>query len=170
MSMPLAAAEGKPAIIELRRFQLRNTTDAMSRRTQDFLEKAYVPALKRSGATVVGAFNSVIAMESPFILLVSSFPDLAAWDTATAKVQSDSDTAKLRDEFYTGPLQYVREEVSLLRGFPGFPAVQVPAAKQGGSSHVFELRRYESNTPRSLARKIRMFDEGEHARSPNSEC
>ncbi len=47
MSMPAGAAEGKPRIIEMRRIQLRNTQDAMSRRTQDFLEKAYVPALKR---------------------------------------------------------------------------------------------------------------------------
>lgn len=163
MSMPLAAADGKPGIIELRRVQLRNTPDAMARRTQEFLEKAYVPALKRSGATVVGAFNSVIAMESPFILLVSAFPDLGAWESATQKVQSDSDTAKFRDEYYSGPLQYVREEVTLLRGFPGFPTVQVPPAKQGGGSRVFEVRRYESNNPRSLARKIRMFDEGEHA-------
>jgi hypothetical protein len=163
MSMPAGAAEGKPAIIELRRVQLRNTPDAMSRRTQDFLEKAYVPALKRSGATVVGAFNSVIGMESPYILLVSEFPDVGAWEAAGAKVQSDQSTAKMRDEYYGGPLQYVREEVTLLRGFPGFPRVQVPPARDGGRSRIFEVRRYESNNPRSLARKIRMFDEGEHA-------
>jgi hypothetical protein len=163
MSMPAGAAEGKPRIIELRRIQLRNTPDAMARRTQDFLEKAYVPSLKRSGATVVGAFNSVIGMESPYILLVSEFQDLAAWDSATTKIQSDADTSKLRDEYYGGPLQYVREEVTLLRGFPGFPAIQVPQPKPGGASRIFEVRRYESNNPRSLARKIRMFDEGEHA-------
>lgn len=145
MSMPAGAAEGKPRIIELRRFQLRNTPDAMSRRTQDFLEKAYTPALKRAGASTVGAFNALIATESPFILLLSEFQDLAAWESATAKIQSDADTAKLRDEFYGGPLQYVREEVTLLRGFPGFPAVQVPQPRQGGGSRVFEVRRYESN-------------------------
>jgi hypothetical protein len=163
MSMPAGAAEGKPTIVELRRLQLRNTPDAMGRRTQDFLEKAYAPALKRAGATTVGAFNSVIGMESPYLLLLSEFADLNTWGAATAKVQADSDTAKLRDEYYSGPLQYVREEVTLLRGFPGFPAVQVPAAKEGGGSRVYEIRRYESNSPRSLARKIRMFDEGEHA-------
>jgi hypothetical protein len=69
----------------------------------------------------------------------------------------------MREEFFGGPLGFVRSEVTLLRGFPGFPAIQVPPAKQGGGSRIYEIRIYESNTPKSLARKIRMFDEGEHA-------
>jgi hypothetical protein len=163
MSMPAGAAEGKPGIIELRRYQLRNNPDAMARRTGDFLEKAWAPALKRSGATVVGAFSSLIAEGSPFLLLVSGFPDMATWESANAKALADSDTAKAREEYFTGPLGFVRSEVSLLRGFPGFPSIQVPPASEGGKSRVFEIRIYESNNPKTLARKIRMFDEGEHA-------
>jgi hypothetical protein len=163
MSTPAGAADSKPRIIELRRFQLRNTPDAMARRTTDFLEKAWAPALKRSGATVVGAFNSVISEGSPYVLLLSEYADLSAWESGQSKGLNDSDTAKARDEYFGGPLQFIRSEVTLLRGFPGFPVVQVPAAKQGGGTRIYELRTYESNNPKTLARKIRMFDEGESA-------
>ena len=163
MSTPAGAADSKPRIIELRRFQLRNTPDAMARRTSDFLEKAWAPALKRSGAILVGAFNSVISEGSPYLLLLSEYTDLSAWESAQSKGLNDSDTVKVRDEYFGGPLQFIRSEVTLLRGFPGFPAVQIPAAKQGGGTRIYELRTYESNNPKTLARKIRMFDEGESA-------
>lgn len=163
MLAPAQTADRKPRIIELRRFQLRNNPDAQVRRTSDFLEKAYIPALKRAGAIATGAFNSLIGEGSPFVLLLSEYPDVATWETAAGKVNSDADTAKLRDEYYGGPLGYVRSEVTLLRGFPGFPGVQVPSPRDGGRSRIFELRQYQSNNPKTLARKIRMFDEGESA-------
>jgi hypothetical protein len=163
MSMPAGAADSKPRIIELRRYQLRNTPDAMARRTTDFLEKAWSPALKRSGASVVGAFGSLISEGSPYVLLLSEYADMGAWESAQSKALSDTETTKMRDEYFGGPLQFIRSEVTLLRGFPGFPAVQVPPAKQGGGSRVYEIRTYESNNPKTLARKIRMFDEGESA-------
>jgi hypothetical protein len=163
MSTPAGAADTKPRIIELRRFQLRNTPDAMTRRTTEYLEKTWAHALKRAGASVVGAFSSLIGEGSPYVLLLSEHADIGAWESAQSKALNDPDTAKARAEYYSGPLQFIRSEVTLLRGFPGFPTVQVPAAKQGGGTHIFEIRTYESNNPRTLARKIRMFDEGEHA-------
>ncbi len=45
------------AIIELCRFQLRNTMDNMVKRTTDYLKDAHLPALQRAGATTVGVFN-----------------------------------------------------------------------------------------------------------------
>jgi hypothetical protein len=51
----------------------------------------------------------------------------------------------------------------LLRGFSTVPAIEAVAPRPENKTHVFELRTYESNNPRSLARKIRMFDEGEVA-------
>ncbi|HYO81084.1 MAG TPA: NIPSNAP family protein [Bryobacteraceae bacterium] len=163
LSLTASAAEGKPRIIELRRFQLRNNPDAMVRRTGDFLEKGWGPALKRSGATVVGAFSSVVAEGSPFALLVAEYPDLATWEAANTRALADTDSAKVREDYLNGPLGFVRSEVKLLRSFPGFPTLQVPEALPGGKTRLYELRTYESNNAKTLARKIRMFDEGEHA-------
>ena len=163
LALTASAAEGKPRIIELRRFQLRNNPDAMVRRTGEFLEKGWAPALKRSGATVVGAFSSVVAEGSPFSLLVAEFPDMATWEAANLKAAADTDSQKVRDDYFNGPLGYMRVETKLLRGFPGFPSIQVPEPKADGKTRLYEIRVYESNNPRTLARKIRMFDEGEHA-------
>ena len=36
------------------------------------------------------------------------------------------------------------------------PNMEVPSARSESKTHIFELRTYESNNQRSLARKIRM--------------
>ncbi|HYP14235.1 MAG TPA: NIPSNAP family protein, partial [Bryobacteraceae bacterium] len=63
--------------------------------------------------------------------------------------------------YFAGPLQYTRMEVSLLRASKAVPRIEVPAAREGSSTRIFEIRTYESNNSKTLARKIRMFDEGE---------
>jgi hypothetical protein len=161
MSTQASAADAKRSILVLRRYQLRNTPDAMARRLQDFLEKSLIPAHKRLGVGPVGAFTSVIAPESPFILLLFSYPNLAAIDTALEKVAADKEYQKEWETYAAGPLQFVRYQNFLLRGFPGFGQIEVPARTADQPARIFELRTYESNNPVTLARKIRMFDEGE---------
>ena len=70
------AADTKPKILELVRLHLRNTQDNMAQRTNEFFSKAYFPALQRSGAGPLGAFNSVIAPDTPFLLLLLQFVKL----------------------------------------------------------------------------------------------
>jgi hypothetical protein len=60
----------------------------------------------------------------------------------------------------SGPLLFQRQEVTLLKGFPGFPGIEVPPSEPGRAPRVFELRTYESNTPLSLKKKIGMFEGG----------
>jgi hypothetical protein len=156
-----AGAPDKRSILELRLLKLRNTQDAMGQRTGDYLGKSYVPALQRAGVSPVAAFGSVIAQETPFILLVTSYPDMNAWDTANQKLAADKQLSKERESFYAGGLGYVRAEVSLLRGFESVPTLEVPAKQD--KARIFELRTYESNNPHTLARKVRMFNEGEIA-------
>jgi NIPSNAP len=163
MSMSADAADTKQSIIELTRLQLRNTQDAMAQRTNDFLAKVYLPALQKAGAGPVGAFGSMIAEGSPFTLIAAQYPDAATWEAASRKFSEDKELAKASDAYYGGPLQFVRAEVTLLRGFTTMPRIEVPPARADKRTHIFELRTYESNTPRTLARKIRMFDEGEIA-------
>lgn len=158
MGMPASAAD-KRSILELRLLKLRNTQDGMGQRTTDFLGKSYVPALQRAGVAPVGVFGSVIAQETPFILVVSSFPDAAAWDAANQKIAGDKQLHKEREAYYRSGLGYVRAEISLLRAFETIPGIEVPAKQE--KARLFELRTYESNDPHTLARKVRMFNEGE---------
>lgn len=164
MTMSGNAAESKKnMIIELHRFQLRNTLDSMPQRTTDFFGKSLAPALQRAGINPIGAFGSVIAEDGPFILLVTQHPSLNAWGETSQKLAADKEWASAREKFTSGPLPFVRSELSLLRGFDTVPGIEVLPALPDKKTRIFELRTYESNTPVSLARKIRMFDEGEVA-------
>jgi hypothetical protein len=154
------AADTKPSILELCNIRMRNTQDSMMQRTNDYLSKSYIPALHRAGAKHVGAFTNVIGEGNPATILLTEYPDAAAWENASRRLREDKDLVKSGDAFYGAGLPYVRKEIVLLRGFASIPGIELPSA---GKTHVFELRTYESNNQRSLARKIRMFEEGEIA-------
>jgi hypothetical protein len=163
MSMPANAAETKNKLIEMRLIKMRNTTDGMVQRTNDYLSKGLVPALGRAGVTPVGVFNSVIAADSPFVLLVTQYDGFAAYEEADRKLRADKELASAGAAMASGPLPFTRMEVTLLRGFDTMPGIEVPAALPDKKSRIFEIRTYESNHGISLRRKIRMFDEGEIA-------
>jgi hypothetical protein len=163
MSISAQGADTKQSIIELVYLRMRNTQDAMTQRTNDFLSKALLPALQKAGGGPIGAFGSVIGEGSPFTLVVIQFPDAAAWESADRKLGEDEDLAKAAEMYYRGPLQYIRVETTLLRGFSTMPAIEVPPVRSDKKTRVFELRTYESNNHWTLARKIRMFNEGEIA-------
>jgi hypothetical protein len=163
MSISASGADARQSIIELCYLRMRNTQDGMAQRTNDFLAKGYLPALQRAGIGPSGAFASTIGEGSPFTLLVTQHADAAAWEAVSRKLREDKELAKAADAFYGGPLQYVRMEITLLRGFATVPVIEVPAARPDKRTHIFELRTYESNNQRTLARKVRMFDEGEIA-------
>lgn len=161
VSMSLTAAEGKPSILEMVKIRMRNTPDSMMQRTSEYLSKGFLPALQRAGAGPAGVFTSLIAPDSPFLLLIMQFPSLAGWEVAQDKLAEDKQYQKAREVYFSGPLQYVRSEVTLLRSFRTVPVMEVPAMLPDGRARVFELRTYESNNSGSLTKKIRMFDEGE---------
>ncbi|MBM3726696.1 MAG: NIPSNAP family containing protein [Acidobacteria bacterium] len=157
-----AAADAKPGLVELRYFYMRNTTDNQAGRTTEFVQKSLAPALERVGAGPVGFFGSVIAENSPFILVVRSFASLAAMEEANEKLSADASFRKAMEAYQSQPVGYARMETRLLRCFTGAPTVEVPAASPGGP-RSFELRTYESNNLGSLAKKVGMFNNGEIA-------
>jgi len=145
----------------LRKFYLRNGADNQQAKLTEFLEKSAVPAIQRAGAAGVGVFAAQLAPDSPFILLVVSFPTLAAYEESVGKMAADGAYQAALKAYNTAPGQrFVRYETSLLRGFAGFPQLSKGSGKNG---RLFELRTYESDDATTLAEKIRMFNEGEIA-------
>ena len=47
----------------------------------------------------------------------------AAWEAASRKLAEDKELARASDAYYDGPLQFVRAEVMLLRGFATMPRI-----------------------------------------------
>src|SRR5579859_3035988 len=99
--LALAAPTGR-SILELRWLHMRTNTENQMQRTTEFL-RTIAPALKRSGATQLGFFGSVIADESPFILSLRSFPSLSALDAANEKMAADKEYIQARDAYNATP-------------------------------------------------------------------
>jgi NIPSNAP len=158
----MAAAEpGKNAIVELRRYQLRNSADNQRTRTADFL-KQHSAALQRAGTGPVGAFGNTIAPDGPFLLLLVSYASFGAMEQVAGKLATDGEYQKAVAAFNAQPgLNYERMESSLLRAFDGYPQVMPPPGDAKRAARLFEVRMYESNNSGTLQRKIKMFNDGE---------
>ncbi len=166
VALPLAASAADTPkmnqIFELRKYFLRNTPENQRGRLTDFLQKAYIPAFNRAGSKQIGAFVSLIAPDTPFILTVIAHASLAAYEAAHAAVGADPEYKKQAEAFYSQPgANFVRYESSLLKAFDGMPAIEIP--EPGKAPRVFELRTYESNNNITLGKKVGMFNNGEIA-------
>lgn len=162
-ALPASGETGSPSIIELRRLQMRNSPDDEFQHTEAFFRQTVLPGLTRAGAGAIGLFRGGIGPDTPFLLMITEYASLAALDAAGKAFWGDEATRNAYAAYTaSAPRVYEREEVSLLRSFPGFPALKPPEPKSAGS-HIFELRRYESPNGVTLQRKIGMFDHGEAA-------
>jgi hypothetical protein len=154
----------KSAYYELRYFRMRTEHSEQSRRTTEFLTKSYVPAARRAGAGPIGLFGASIAPNAPFLLRIASYPSLAAIETAREKLAGDADYQKALADYNANPDPgFVRMESWLLRAFDSFPAIETGPADASRPARIFELRTYEAPNDKALARKIKMFGDGEIA-------
>lgn len=132
-----------------------------SQRAADFVKQSFMPAVSRAGGHVQGVFTNLIAPNGPFLLVLSSFASMQAFDSALGKLGSDKQYGKELEALDAkGGLNFVRMETNLLRAFASMPNVEVSGAEAGKPARVFELRTYESNSPVTLRKKIGMFEEG----------
>jgi len=153
-----------PCYIELRQYRLRTDHTEQSRRTTQFLTRAYLPAAKRAGATVVGLFNASVGPETPFITRLTSYPSAAAMEAAAAKLLADADYQKALADYDANPdAAYIRMDSWLLRSFDSFPVVNAGPSGSDRPARAFELRTYESQNESTMRSKIKMFESGEVA-------
>ena len=160
LSVPAPGATAKNATYELRYFRMRNGSQIQ--RTSDFLSKVYLPAAQRLGIGPVGFFNALIGEQSPFVLVLTSYPSIASMEIAMEKLAADKEFQKGVGEFDSaGELSYIRMENSVLRAFDSIPSIEVPASDAKRAPRIFELRTYESPNARASKTKIKMFDDAE---------
>lgn len=168
MTIPAGAAllqaqesAAAPTFMELRYFRMRSGKQVT--RTTDYLRRGWLPAAQRAGVGPLGFFSSVVAPESPFILTLTSFPSLGAVADLARKLAADKEFQSVNDDYNStnGELSYVRMESSFLMAFPSMPKVEPPPALENHPPRVFELRTYESPNEKTLARKVKMFGDGE---------
>jgi NIPSNAP len=154
------AAPSNNMYLQLQYVMLRN--GSQPERANAFFPKHYLAAAQRSGASLVGMFNAVIAPQSPFFLILQAFPTFEAIEAARIKLIGDAEFQKAADQYFGGSEPaFVRVDSSILRTFDGFPSVKPPEGPPDRQARIFELRTYESNDFHTLRKKIKMFNDGE---------
>ena len=158
-----AVPNAKPQFYEFTTYRLRNSAGNQRQRCIELIEKTLLPALDRSGGTAGASscFSSSIAPGGPYLVTLTPYASLAAIEETRARLSVDTKYTGQMDAFAATPgLGFTRVDTSLLRAFPGMPSMASLEPKKSGS-RVFELRTYESDNPVTLARKIKMFEQGE---------
>jgi len=155
--------ETVPSVYEWRQYALRTGTE--TRRLDDYLQNALLPALNRLGHSPVGVFQVTFGMPTPTVFVLTPSTDGGGADSLLAReAKLDRDDGYLKaaapylEALATDPV-YVRQEVALLAAFPQFPRISVPAATASKGPRLFELRTYESHNERAHRAKVKMFAE-----------
>jgi len=160
-----ARVDGKTReFYSIRIYQLKNAEQEA--RVDNYLQRAFLPALHRMGIADVGVFkpvgNDTALVRRIYVLIpFKSLEQFTGLSAALAKdAQYLSDGKDYLDASYD-QAPYDRIESILLQAFPDMPRHNVPAALQGPrAERVYELRSYEGPTEKYFANKVHMFNEG----------
>ncbi len=131
----------------------------------DFLERAYLPALHRAGISSVGVFKPITETGDGFLTYVfipyTSYAEFGALD---ARLEQDNTYQEAGKAYIRAPYDhppYDRIETILLNAFVGSPQVQLPDLTSPRSERVYELRSYEGPTEAYYRNKVDMFNVGD---------
>jgi len=161
LNMQSAGESGGNAYLEVKTWRLHNSGESQGTRVSQFLQSGLFPSLTRAGAKPVGAFSNFIGPDGPYYVTVTQFASFASVQESLTKMGADDEYQHQLETLGAGAqFPFVRVESSFLRCFDKMPQAVIPPAT-AGSSHVFELRIYESPTPLTLSRKVGMFNGGE---------
>ena len=155
-----SASDTGPSVYEWRQYSMRTGTE--SRRLDDYLQNALLPALNRLGHTPIGVFQVTFGLPTPTTFVLTPFPSMAALGARDAKLDADEAYGKAGAAYLDAAAAdpaYVRQEVSILTAFPQFPRIVVPAATATKGPRIFELRTYESPSEKAHRAKVKMFAE-----------
>ena len=148
---------------ELKTYTFKN--EDQEKRVDNYLEKAYLPALKRMGIENIGVFkvrpgkfiiSNKIYVLTPFASL-DEFERMEAM-LAVDKTHLSAGADYINSEFENPP--YERINSVLLRAFPDMPKMKPTTVEGPKEDRVYELRSYESPTEATYKNKVAMFNEG----------
>lgn len=148
---------------ELKTYTIKN--DDQEKRMDDYLEKAYLPALKRMGIQQIGVFKvrDDKYKKSDKIYVLIPYTSLSQFENTEKMLALDkahlTDGADYINAKFENP-PYERINSVLLRAFPDMPKMRPTNVKGPRNERVYELRSYESPTEALYKNKVSMFNEG----------
>lgn len=135
-------------------------------KVDQFLQKAYLPALHRAGIKKVGvykpvktdtAFGKRIYVFTPLKKLDQLSGLLAALDKDVA---FQNDGADYLNTAWDNPA-YLRLESIVIQAFKDMPFHELPKLSGAPAERVYELRSYEGASEKLYQKKVHMFNEGQ---------
>lgn len=138
---------------------------SQEQRVDNFLEKAYLPALHRAGIKTVGVFKPIASDTASGKQIIVWLPlkSLDHLDQLQTLLAKDAAYQKAGAEFLNAPFDNVpfqRKESILLKSFPDVPNYFIPSHKTKPSERIYELRSYEGPTEYLFRQKVKMFNDG----------
>lgn len=129
----------------------------------EYLEKAFIPALKRLGIGPVGAFSESISPEKTALTLLIVFQSADQPLTLAQRLTQDpaylSAAAPYLNAVAADPV-YERIESNILGAISGMPSFAAPDTSK---PRLLNLRIYESHNERAALKKQEMFNTAEIA-------
>jgi hypothetical protein len=142
-------------IYELRAYSLKVAKKPL---LDDYLSKAFIPAVKRLGLGPVGVFSDVPSGEEATVYVLIVFQSADQCISLPAKLAADPEHQKAGADYLAATAAdpvYERIESSLHLAIEGMPKLSKPDASK---PHLLNLRIYESHNERAAAKKIEMFN------------
>jgi len=158
----LAPAKGRD-FYQIQTYRIKDKTQ--EQRVDNYLGKAYLPALHRAGIKSVGVFKPISSdtTSGKQIIVWLPFSSLEQFDNLQSVLAKDAVYQRDGADFLKAPYDNVpfqRKESVLLRAFPDAPHYFVPQHKTKPSERIYELRSYEGPTEYLFRQKVKMFNEG----------
>lgn len=139
---------------------------------EDFLKKAYLPALHRNGITRVGVFYPALEVtqeeevQDSLIYVLIPYATLDQFAQVEEILLQDNQFKEKGKEYLDAAFDnppYSRLESILMHAFSTKPTIAVPDLKAPATKRIYELRSYEAATEKLHLNKVRMFNSGETA-------
>ena len=148
---------------ELKVYHIEN--QEQESRVDEFLQQAYIPALKRAGINKVGVFKPVEGDSAYGEKIYVYIPYTSAQQFLKVPELLEKDKKYLADGsgYLNAPHDnppYERIETVLLQAFEGMPNYKSNNIKGEASDKVYELRSYEGATEKLYKNKVDMFNKG----------
>ena len=160
------ARAAKQDFYQIKIYHLKS--DAQEKAVDDYLQKAYLPALHRFGIDKIGVFKPVLSDAAlPAEKLIYVFIPLKSFNSILAlneKLAKDKQYVIDGKAYLDAPYNdapYERLESIVLKAFADAPNFMLPKLKSPMKERIYELRSYEAPTEKYFQNKVEMFNKGD---------
>lgn len=140
-------------------------SEAQEKLTDDYLENAFIPALKKLDIQNIGVFkprptDSVTPKKTYVLIPFASLVQFRLLDDALSANEAYKANGETYLEAAHDKAPYQRIESVLMKAFVDMPKMQASRLDGPRQDRIYELRSYESATEELYKKKVDMFNAG----------